>query len=575
MAGLRREDIRQREPADASSVFIYSKINLSHHHFSHMGSCLSRLQRAPTVETSSNTINTSSMATITGVTGKQYLPSSKDYVDAKYQYATSTHQVDHNMNPGLIVQPSGKDDILATLQYARANKLAVATRTGGHQYSGASSTAAPNIQLDLSKTFRGPDDRHIFEKDGQTFVRTSVSWSLGAFNEYLGQNKLFIPHGQCTDVFIGGHVQTGGYGQLGRSFGLFGDHVISLEIITYDGSIKEVTKASDPDHFFALLGGSPGNLGVLTHFTVQVHRDSDYLGSRGLKVLHWYSPENVKRLLNVLTEMSDNPSFPRNYDLCISVLSSSFPLLDLWPELDGKMQRDHPEIYGKNGLPFWPRTIIVYAQWVPFSKTDVCDMSWFKRLNDHCIFTPGVQEKPMSELTKEWIFRNRREFEHPYVKRTYASDSSTLTKNGWVNWVAGRIDKVVKPDHNGLWLSAQLQCFGGQNSKTTTNAGNGTAYSWRDSTLVATLDCFHDEEHKQQAEEWAKTNDEEGLGASGKFSKQDRRLLWGSYGDFNLDNVWNTYYENREKYEKIGKVRARVDPEGTFTPNPFAVKRVV
>jgi hypothetical protein len=24
--------------------------------------------------------------------------------------------------------------------------------------------------------------------------------------------------------------------------------------------------------------------------------------------------------------------------------------------------KKHPEIYGENGIPFWPRTIIVYAQ---------------------------------------------------------------------------------------------------------------------------------------------------------------------------------------------------------------------
>jgi len=50
--------------------------------------------------------------------------------------------------------------------------------------------------------------------------------------------------------------------------------------------------------------------------------------------------------------MSDNKNFPRNYDFCISVLSSSFKLLDLLPEIDGKMKDEHPELYGKDGLPF-------------------------------------------------------------------------------------------------------------------------------------------------------------------------------------------------------------------------------
>lgn len=514
------------------------------------------------------------MATIYGVTGKQFTQGTAAYQDAMYQYATSTHEKDHNMNPGLIIQPQNKDDIVLALKWAKSQKVAVAIRTGGHQYSGASSTAASNIQLDLEKTFRGPDDQTIFEKDGRTFVRTSVSWSLGSFNAYLAKHELFVPHGQCTHVHIGGHVQTGGYGQLARSFGLLGDHVLSLEIINHEGEFQEITKATDPELFYAFLGGSPGNLGVLTHFTIEVHRDSDYQGSRGLKALYWYNPETLKRLLDILVKMSDDENFPRNYDLCVSVLSSSFKILDLWPDLDEKMKIEHPEIYGKDGLPFWPRTIVLYAQWVPFSKNDVCDMSFFSQFEEHSISVHGVQQKPMSKLTGEWIFRNIREFDHPYVKRTYSTNSTTLGESGWASWVTDRIDAIVKPEANRCWLSAQLQCIGGKNSKFTANADNGTAFSWRDTTLICTLDCFHEPATAVRAEDWEKVNDEEGIGPNGIFSKQDRRVLWGSYGSFDLDSVWNRYYEDREKYERLQRTRQTADPDGIFTPNTFCVKRL-
>ncbi|KAK4692256.1 hypothetical protein P7C71_g4911, partial [Lecanoromycetidae sp. Uapishka_2] len=514
------------------------------------------------------------MATITGITGKQFPQGSHAYEDEKYQYASSSHEVDHNMNPGLIIQPQNKNDIALALKYAKSQRIAVAVRTGGHQYSGASSTSPSNIQLDLKTTFRGPEDQAIFEKDGRTFVRTSISWSLGAFNAYLTKNHVFVPHGQCTDVHLGGHVQTGGYGQLIRSFGLLGDHVISLEIVDHEGSPKEITKATDPELFYAFLGGSPGNLGVLTHVTLEVHRDSDHQGSRGLKALYWYNPATLKRLLDILVEMSEDENFPRNYDFCISVLSSSFPLLDLWPDMDEKMKREHPEIYGKDGLPFWPRTIVVYAQWVPFDKNDVCDMSWFDRIKKDSLSVHGVQQKPMSELTGEWIFRNVREFDHPYVKRTYLTNSTTLGKDDWASWVTGRIDDIVRPEANRCWLSAQLQCIGGKNSKFVTNADNGTAYSWRDSTVCCTIDCFHEDETKDLAEDWEKVNDEEGLGPNGKYSKQDRRVLWGSYGSFDLDESWACYYEDRAKYERLQRARQAADPDGIFTPNAFCVKRL-
>ncbi|KAJ7484771.1 hypothetical protein B0H11DRAFT_1722740 [Mycena galericulata] len=513
------------------------------------------------------------MATIAGVTGKQFLPTTKDYDLWQYQYATTTHEVNHDMNPGLIVQPLNKDDIKRTIAYAKAHKKAIAIRTGGHQYSGASSTGQNNIQLDLRNTFQSPDDLAYFENDNQSFVRASVSHSLGDFNAFLGKHHVFVPHGQCTEVHVGGHVQTGGYGQLGRSFGLLGDHVLSLEIIDHDGEEQEITRASDPDLFFAWLGGSPGNLGVLTHFSIKVHRDADHIGSLGLRAVHLYDTAKLRKLLGHLAAMSDDENFPRNYDLCISVLSASFDILGLMGGLDDKMKEEHPEIFGHDGNPLWPRMIVVYAQYVPFGPDDKPDMEFFEQLRTGHFFQSGVEEKPMSELTAGWIFRNTREFDLPYVKRTYLTKSTTLVKDGWVDWVVRRMDEIVEPDDNGQWLSAQLQCFGGKNSMFTRNADNGTAYSWRDSTICMTIDNFHKPEKKADAEAWEATNDKEGLGANGIFSEQDRRVLWGSYGSFDLDSVWDTYYEDRPKYERLMQVRKRTDPDGIFTPNTFCVKR--
>lgn len=230
----------------------------------------------------------------------------------------------------------------------------------------------------------------------------------------------------------------------------------------------------------------------------------------------------------------------------------------------------------------WPRTIVVYAQWVPFNKTDKPDMSWFDRVQDGAIrlFQDGLVKKPMSKLTPMWIFRDVREFDLPFTKRTYMTDSTSLTKDNWVPWVTDRIDSIVAPVDNFMWLACQIQCFGGKNSMFVKNADNGTSYSWRDSTVCCVLDAFHWSDHKQEAEDWQSVNDQIGIGPGGVFSKQDRRVLWGSYGrrdepagGYDLDAVWQCYYDDREKYERLMKIRARADPYGTFTPNAFCVKR--
>ena len=550
------------------------------------------------------------METIQDFKGLQY-PFTTDPVLRKaydannVEYATSTHQIDHNMFPALIAFPQNDDDIQKVVKYAKDHGYAVSVMSGGHQYSGACSTHGKGIQLNLKLAYKGPHDLVILPQlpspnSNRPLVYASVSHSLGEFNQFLRDHSLFVPHGQCTDVRLGGHAQTGGYGQLARSFGLLGDHIWGIRMINHDGEIQEVTKASNAELFYAILGGSPGNFGVITHYTIEVHRDADHdfleTGPRphGFKGIWLYSKMVVKLLLNEVAAMADDPEFPRNFDLCVSVLSSSFPMFKLMPELKenlAEILQRIAEAVGVNGDTKWPASVVLYAQWVPMNAedkyTDKVD-AWFQRFRklDHflkywCIHT-AEPIQPMSKMTGEWLFTRPREFDHPYEKRTYMTNSTTLTQDKWVDQVADRIHQVLFPSlsHHDLWdncfLSVQIQCYGGKYSQYYANRNNGTAYSWRDSTVCQVLDCFHKEGEKGRAlaQSWQAVNDKLMCGENSPFSKQDKRVLWASYGDWDMDKSWPFYYEDRAKYERIGKQRFLADPQGTFTPNPFSVRAV-
>ncbi|KAI8664502.1 FAD-binding PCMH-type domain-containing protein [Fusarium keratoplasticum] len=569
------------------------------------------------------------MAQIQDFQGMQYSrdgPSSEklDYGYFNQQYASSSYQQERDLNPAMIIQPKGDEDVIGAVNWARQNKVAIAVKSGGHQYSGACSTGGKNIQIDLSNTYK--DMKVLNPKvpvaEDRALVFVGVSNQLKDFNAYLRHNGLFVPHGQCAYVCVGGHGQTGGYGQLGRSFGLFGDHVRTIRMVCHDGVIREITKDSDAELFHAILGGSPGNFGIITHYIVEVFQGKSYIGTvagpngikgpHGMKALYLYNPDVLKKLLTEVAKMGDNAKFPQGFDLCVSVLSTDFPVTMLFPSLKDaslweKIQNKIKEALADDVLDLlngaFPAIIVVYAQWCPVNKADKYDKSvdaWFQKFRDlkHSfkLHTLRIEEseadEDMSKMTGRWIFPKQREFDLPYVKRTYATNSRTLEKDGWVDSVVKRLDLIYNPrqklGHNKgedeyevythCKLSVQIQCFGGDNSRFYTDRNNGTSYSWRDSSVVQTLDCFHDpgDKYKKYALNWQKENDAIMVGRSSPFSKQDKRVLWGSYGDWDLGKpeIWKCYYEDEQKYQRLGKARGKADPNGTFTANPFAVKAI-
>ena len=215
-----------------------------------------------------------------------------EYETARVQYATTSHEEDYgHMDPGAIIYPKNDNDIRKAIAYAREHKLAIAVRTGGHQYSGASSTSGQNIQLDLSETYR----EYEFDQEA-SIVTTGVSRLLGSLNTKLQKADVFVPHGQCAHVHIGGHSHTGGYGVPGRAFGLFGDHIIAIRTITADGQVRWIERATtdkmEADLFYATLGGSPGNYGEYVYILLTRNRLSHTLIQFGSLV----APTSLPRL---------------------------------------------------------------------------------------------------------------------------------------------------------------------------------------------------------------------------------------------------------------------------------------
>jgi len=145
--------------------------------------------------------------------GDVYIRGEADYNLHAYQYASTSNKTEgekgNYMEPLFIVVPKPDadpdHDVQLCLDYCLRHGVALAVRTGGHQYTGASSTSGRNIQLDLSVAY---NDFSVVDEASRIVV-TGISHQLGDLNALLGSNHLFVPHGQCFHVNAGGHMHTG------------------------------------------------------------------------------------------------------------------------------------------------------------------------------------------------------------------------------------------------------------------------------------------------------------------------------------------------------------------------------
>jgi len=500
-----------------------------------------------------------------------YRDKSDEYMANSYQYATSSNKC-FTMKPAAVIYPENLQDIIAMVNYAKECNLGIAVRTGGHQYSGQSSTSGENIQLDISDTFQSEEEDFYYD-EASNLLRVGVSFSLHEMNTLIGKREIFVPTGQCVHVHLGGHVQTGGYGQLNRSFGLLSDYVEGFDIVLASGDHKTIWRPDSPqkepemkseesslndDLYWAVLGGSPGNWGILTHVWLRPLKDKDYPHSRGMKLFTMYTKEKLERILNVVAEMNDDEDLPRDYDICITMMTdavSSFPLRGLfswkpkkYKNIDERIMYEFPEQYadgvewaekGKMSIPIIPvPCILIYLQWanVNGSSEKFGDEQkvWFDKVREaakpsivddafgtcfdgvlspmrnffksvmgdsdvrNWLYVCEDKHTPMSKLCRYWSYEDIREFCKPYEKRTYFSNKTDLRTNGWSAWTSQRTHEIADGEDREMDIVLQIQPVGGKNSMYLKNGNpdlHHGSHSWRnETTLLQTMDCFYQPE---------------------------------------------------------------------------------
>jgi len=166
-------------------------------------------------------------------------------------------------HPALIVQPTGAADVGQAVDFARENELLVAVKCGGHSHSGKSSCDG-GMQIDLSTLRYAHADR------ASRTAYVAGGSLLGELDRESMALGLVTTAGTVSHTGVGGLTLGGGFGRVGRRFGLALDNVKSVDIVTADGQLRHASADENPDLYWGVRGGG-GNFGVATGFEFGLH----------------------------------------------------------------------------------------------------------------------------------------------------------------------------------------------------------------------------------------------------------------------------------------------------------------
>ena len=179
--------------------------------------------------------------------------------------------------PAVIAQCGNKDDVIAALRFACERGLEVAVRSGGHSVAGAGLSEG-GIVIDL----RRMSTVEVDPEARTARVAGGATWS--DVDRACGQHGLATTGGRVSSTGVAGLTLGGGSGWLERKFGLSCDNLLSVELVTADGSTVTASEEENPELFWALHGGG-GNFGIATELTFRL----DPLPQVTLGLLLWPS----------------------------------------------------------------------------------------------------------------------------------------------------------------------------------------------------------------------------------------------------------------------------------------------
>ncbi|HLT19802.1 MAG TPA: FAD-binding oxidoreductase [Thermomicrobiales bacterium] len=223
--------------------------------------------------------------------------------------------------PALIARCLGSADVVEAVNFARQHDLLISVRGAGHNIAGTAIVEGGlMIDLFLMKGIRvEPESRRVWVQPGTTWADVDIETQL---------HGLIVPGGIVSTTGVSGFTLGGGFGWLTRKWGYTPDLLRSVEIVTADGQLRNVSAESESDLFWALSGGG-GNFGVVTGYEFEAQP----LGPTVMAGIVFYPFERARELLRFHREITREAP---NELACLFAVRTAPPAPFLPAEVHGK-----------------------------------------------------------------------------------------------------------------------------------------------------------------------------------------------------------------------------------------------
>jgi len=178
--------------------------------------------------------------------------------DPGYDAELAGFQTGFAQRPAVVFGAASADDVIAAVRYAAGAGLPVGVQATGHGLPGGSEGGVLISTRRMDGVRVDPGARTVR-------VQAGVRWAqVVAAAEPYGLAPL---NGSSPGVGAVSYTLSGGLGILAREFGYAADHVRSLDVVTADGRLRRVTRESEPELYWALLGAGH-SFGVVTELEI-------------------------------------------------------------------------------------------------------------------------------------------------------------------------------------------------------------------------------------------------------------------------------------------------------------------